>query len=324
MLKKRLKLKKLDLKRINLKKIKLIRDYIAITLGCLLIACGISIFTIDARIIPGGVTGIAITLNFISNNAIGVGVSLWLMNLPLFIWGLKRLGREFGMRTFFGFTVSSFFIDLLRGEVPGLTFIRLHELPTIQNMLANDFLLYITTGGILVGFGLGIVFKFRATTGGIDIVAAIAKQKFALKPGQVFIVLNIFIVSFGAISIHLKGLSPDRPAVTLALYSIIIIVASSRLIDKIIDGFDYANSATIISVKYDEISREIMRSISRGATAIRGRGLYLNVEREIIFTVVTRRELPRLIHTVKNIDPHAFVIINNVHEVLGEGFKPRT
>ncbi|MDY0374893.1 MAG: YitT family protein [Desulfobacterium sp.] len=305
------------------KRLNLIRDYLGITLGCLILAGGISIFTIDAKIIPGGVTGIATTLNFISDNTIGVGISLWLMNLPLYVWGLRRLGKEFGMRTFFGFTVSSFFIDLLRGEVPGLHFIRPHELATIQNMLTNDFLLYITTGGILVGIGLGIVFKFRATTGGIDIVAAIARQRFGLKPGQVFIVLNIFIVSFGAISIHFKGLSPERPAITLALYSIIMIVASSRLIDKIIDGFDYANSATIISTHYDEISREIMRTISRGATAIRGRGLYLNVEREIIFTVVTKRELPRLIHTVKSIDPHAFVIINNVHEVLGEGFRPR-
>ncbi|MDY0222112.1 MAG: YitT family protein, partial [Desulfobacterium sp.] len=282
------------------KKLTLIKEYLGITLGCLLLAGGISIFTIDARIIPGGITGIATTLNFISDNAIGVGISLWLMNLPLYVWGLRKLGKEFGIRTFFGFTVSSFFIDLLRGEIPGLNFIRPHEFATIQNMLANDFLLYITTGGILVGIGLGIVFKFRATTGGIDIVAAIARQRFGLKPGQVFIVLNIFIVSFGAISIHFKELSPERPAITLALYSIIMIVASSRLIDKIIDGFDYANSATIISTRYDEISREIMRTISRGATAIRGRGLYLNVEREIIFTVVTKRELPRLIHTVKS------------------------
>lgn len=305
------------------KDLNLIIDYLGITLGCLLLACGISIFTIDAKIIPGGVSGIAITLNFISDNAISVGASIWLMNLPLYIWGLAELGKEFGVRTFFGFSASSFFIDLLRGEVPGLNFIRPYEFETIQNMLANDFLLYITTGGILVGIGLGIVFKFRGTTGGTDIVAAIVRRRFGLKPGQVSIALNTVVVLFGAISIHLKELSPGRPTVTLALYSLIIIVASSRLMDKIIDGFDYANSATIISTEYDKISKEIMRTISRGATAIRGRGLYLNVEREIIFTVVTRRELPNLIHTVKTIDPHAFMIINNVHEVLGEGFRPR-
>lgn len=303
--------------------LKIIKDYLGITLGCFLLGAGISIFTIDARIIPGGVTGIAIALNFLANGSISVGVAIWLMNLPLYLWGLKVLGKEFGLRTFYGFSISSFFIDLLRGDIPGMGFLRAQDILVLQNMLANDFLLYIITGAILVGMGLGIVFKFRSTTGGVDIIAAIAAKRFGLKPGQVFIVLDIFIVAFGGMIIHLKDLSPERPAFTLCLYSFILTVASCKLVDMILDGFDYANSAIIISQKYNEISRAIMETVSRGATALHGRGLYMNVEREIIFTVVTRRELPLLIETVKAIDPHAFVIVNNVHEVLGEGFRPR-
>ena len=303
--------------------LRVITDYLAITLGCLLLAAGISIFTIDARIIPGGVSGIAIALNFLSNDWISVGLAIWIMNLPLYLWGIRVLGREFGIRTFFGFSVSSLFIDLLRGDFPGMEALRCQDIPAIQDMLANDFLLYISTGAILIGIGLGIVFKFRGTTGGVDIIAVIAQRKLGLKPGQVFIAMDLFIVALGGIIIHFKDLSPDRHVFTLCLYSIILIVASSKLIDVIIDGFDYANSALIISPRYDEISKAIMDSMGRGATALHGKGLYLNVEREIIFTVVTRRELPLLVETVKEIDPHAFVIVNNVHEVLGEGFRPR-
>ena len=302
---------------------KILMDYLAITLGCLLLAAGISIFTIDARIIPGGVSGIAIALNFLTNDRISVGLAIWIMNLPLYLWGVKVLGKEFGARTFFGFSVSALFIDLLRGDIPGMAFFRCQDIPTIQNMLANDFLLYISTGAILMGIGLGIVFKFRGTTGGVDIIAAIAQKRFGLKPGQVFMSMDFFIVALGGIIIHIKDLSPDKPVFTLCLYSFILIVGSCKLVDSIIDGFDYANSAIIISQRYDEISRVIMETMDRGATALHGKGLYMNVEREIIFTVITRREVPLLVETVKGIDPHAFVIVNNVHEVLGEGFRPR-
>ncbi|MCP3899379.1 MAG: YitT family protein, partial [Desulfobacteraceae bacterium] len=98
---------------------------------------------------------------------------------------------------------------------------------------------------------------------------------------------------------------------------------AAKLVDVIIEGFDYANSATIISKEYDEISKEIMDKLSRGATALHGKGLYSNQEREILYTVITRKEIALLTEIVERIDPHAFIIINNVHEVLGQGFRPR-
>ena len=303
--------------------IKALRDYTVIAIGSLLLASGISLFMVEAMVIPGGVTGLGVAINYATHGFISIGSAAWLINLPLFIWGYKVLGKQFGIRTFFGFSTTSFFIDLLRGQIPGLSCVRPYEHEAIQNMLANDFFLFILAGAILVGLGLGLVFKFRGTTGGTDILAAIAQKKFGLKPGNVFMFTDFFIISFGGIVIHLTGISPDKPALTLTLYAFILLFGAAKLVNVILEGFDYANSAIIISQKYDEISKEIMDKLSRGATALHGKGLYSNQEREVLYTVITRKEISFLIEIVKEIDPHAFIIINNVHEVLGQGFRPR-
>ncbi len=304
-------------------KTKIIRDYIAITLGCFFLAAGVSVFLIDARIIPGGVTGLAISINYLTHNAVSVGLIIWLINLPLYLWGLKILGKQFGFRTFYGFTVSSIFIDLLRGNIPGLEFIHPKNLPALQNMLQNDFLIFVIAGAVLVGIGLGIVFKFRGTTGGADIIAAIGQKKLGLKPGNIFMFMDFFVVSLGGMVIQYMQISPDKPAITLVVYSFILLFGSAKLVDTIIDGFNYANSAVIISNEYEAISEAIIDKLSRGATALHGRGLYTKKEREILYTIVLRKEVSLLIETVKEIDPNAFIIVNNVHEVLGQGFRPR-
>ncbi len=298
-------------------------DYSAITIGCFFLAAGVSFFLIDAKIIPGGVTGLAISINFMTKGTLSVGLSIWLINLPLYLWGLKVLGKQFGVRTFYGFTVSSFFIDLLRGNIPGLRFIHPKNIPALANMLENDFLIFVITGAVLVGLGLGLVFKFRGTTGGADIIAAIGQKKLGLKPGNVFMIMDFFVICSGGLVIHIMDISPDKPVMTLMVYSFILIFGSARLVDTIIDGFNYANSAIIISNKYEEISKAIMDKLSRGATALHGRGLYTRQEREILYTIVLRKEVSLLIEIVKEVDPHAFIIVNNVHEVLGHGFRPR-
>lgn len=303
--------------------IKAFRDYTAIAIGSFLLASGISIFLVEARVIPGGVTGLGVAINYATHGYINIGVAVWLINIPLFIWGFKVLGKQFGIRTFFGFSITAFCIDLLRGQIPGLSFVRPFEHEAIQNMLTNDFPLFIIIGAVFVGIGLGVVFKFRGTTGGTDILAAIAQKKLGLKPGYVFMFTDFFIISFGGVVIHLTGISPDKPALTLTLYAFVLLFGAAKLVDVIIEGFDYANSAIIISQKYDEISKKIMDKLSRGATALHGRGLYSNQEREVLYTVITRKEISLLTEIVKEIDPHAFIIINNVHEVLGQGFRPR-
>lgn len=300
-----------------------IRDYIAITIGAFVMSVGIGVFLVDAKVVPGGVSGLAMTVHYFSDYRIPVGLMMWVFNIPLFIWGLKELGSRFGIRTFIGFTLNSFFIDLLRGNIPGFRFIALQKLDAIQNLYNNDFILTVLFGAVLLGIGLGIVFKFRGTTAGSDIAAAVMQKRFGWKPGQAIMFIDFLVISFAGVVLQLKGLAVVKPALTLTLYAFILLFISSRLIDAIIEGFDYAKAAIIISPKSKEIGEAIMDEMSRGATSLKGRGLYKNEDREIIYTVITRKETTLLTDIVKEIDPQAFVIINNVHEVLGEGFRRR-
>ncbi len=298
-------------------------DYIAITFGSIIMAIGIGVFLVDAKVVPGGVSGLSMAIHYLTNNTVPIGLMIWILNVPLYIWGVKELGKRFGVRTFYGFTINSFFIDFFRGSVPGFRFIRLQDTPTVQDLLHNDFFFLILIGAVLIGIGLGLIFKFKGTTAGSDIVAAILQKKYGIKPGQAIMIIDFLVIASAGLVIGLKDLSPDRPALSLTLYALFLLFVSARIIDMIIDGFDYARAAYIISDKYKEISLAIKNDLSRGSTALQSRGVYRNIEREVIFTVVPLKELSTLIELVKDIDPNAFVIINNVHEVLGEGFRRR-
>lgn len=298
-------------------------DYAAITIGAILMSIGIGVYLVDARVVPGGVSGLSMAIHYLSNNTIPVGAMIWVLNLPLYIWGIKELGKTFGARTFYGFTLNSFFIDFFRGDVPGFHFIRLQNTQTVQDLLKNDFFFLILIGAVLLGVGLGIIFKFKGTTGGSDIVAAIMQKRFGVKPGMAIMIIDFAVILLAGFIIEIKNLSPNRPAFALTLYAFFLLFVSARIIDAIIDGFDYARAVYIISDKYAEIGEKIMNEISRGATAIKSRGLYKNIEREVIITVVTLKELGTVTQLIKDIDPEAFVIINNVHEVRGQGFRKR-
>ena len=108
-------------------------NYTAIVLGAAMMGTGIGVFLVDARVVPGGVSGLAMAVHYLSGNKIPVGVLIWIMNIPLFIWGLKELGKDFGLKTFVGFSLSSFFIDFFRGDIPGFSFIRLQNSATIKD-----------------------------------------------------------------------------------------------------------------------------------------------------------------------------------------------
>jgi uncharacterized membrane-anchored protein YitT (DUF2179 family) len=298
-------------------------DYTAIIFGSALMAIGIGVFLIDARVVPGGVSGLAMAIHYLTGNSIPVGALIWVLNIPLFLWGLKELGREFGLKTFVGFSLSSFFIDLFRGDIPGFNYIRFQDSPAIKDLYKNDFFFLILIGAVFIGVGLGIIFKFKGTTAGSDIVAAIMQKRFGIKPGSSIIFTDFFVIALAGLIIDLKNLSPDRPALVLTFYAVFLLFISSKLIDWIIEGFDYARAAYIISNNFDNISNAIINEMGRGATAIKTRGVYGNVEREMILTVVSLREITRLVEVVKEADPKAFVMIFNVHEVLGEGFRRR-
>jgi uncharacterized membrane-anchored protein YitT (DUF2179 family) len=298
-------------------------DYAFITIGAAIMAFGIGIFLVDAKVVPGGVSGLSMVVHYLSNNTIPVGVLIWILNIPLYLWGIKELGKQFGVRTFVGFTLNSFFIDFFRGDFPGFSYVRLQDIPTVQELFVNDFLFFVLIGATLLGVGLGIIFKFKGTTAGSDIVAAIMQKKYGVKPGQAIMITDFCVIALAGLVIEFRDLSAERTALTLTLYALFLLFISSRIIDTIIDGFDYARVAYIISDKHDEIGKKIMNEMSRGATALKARGLYRNVEREIIFTIVSLKELSTLTEMIKAIDPDAFIIVNNVHEVLGKGFRRR-
>jgi len=298
-------------------------DYFAIAVGSAIMAIGIGVFLVDAKVVPGGVSGLAMAMHYLSGNKISVGLLMWTLNIPLFLWGMKELGKEFGIRTFVGFSLNSFFIDLFRGDIPGFGYLQLQNTATVQDLFKHDFLFLVLIGSVLLGVGLGIIFKFKGTTAGSDIVASIMHKRYGIKPGQSIMIIDFFVIALAGFIIELKGLSPDKPALSLTFYAIFLLFISSRLIDIIIDGFDYARAAYVISDKYEEISQAIMNELGRGITAIDTRGVYKNIEREMLLTVVPLREVSRLVDIVKEVDPHAFVIVYNVHEVLGEGFRRR-
>jgi uncharacterized membrane-anchored protein YitT (DUF2179 family) len=303
---------------------KVIRDYTGITVGSALMGLGIGVFLVDARVVPGGVSGLAMAFHYMSDGKLPVGIMMWLMNVPLFLWGIKELGKEFGVRTFVGFTLSSLWVDFFRGDLPIVKGFALQNTAAIRNLLENDFLFLVMWGAVLLGLGLGVIFKFRATTGGSDIVAAIFQKRWHSKPGQVIMVVDFFVIVFAGIILGLMKQPLQRPAMVLTLYAFFLLFISGSLIDIIIDGFNYARAAIIISTKNEEIAHAIMKEMDRGVTALKGRGVYTNTDREVIFTVLHRKEVGALKELVHEIDSKSFVIINDIHEVLGEGFRRRT
>src|ERR1035437_9355574 len=200
------------------KKSKIVRDYIGITIGAAIMALGISVFLMDAYVVPGGVSGLSMTLSYLTYGKLPIGVTMWLLNLPLFFWGIKELGKSFGARTFYGFTLNSFFVDLFRGDIPYLHFIKLNQSQTIIDLRENDFFFLILVGATLLGIGLGLVFKFKGTTAGSDII-------------------DFFIIASAGIVIYLNNLSPDKPAFSLTLYAMFLLFISSKIVDIVLDGF---------------------------------------------------------------------------------------
>ena len=299
------------------------KEYIYITIGAIIMSLGIGVFLVDAKVVPGGLSGIGMAIYYLTDGLIPIGLSVWILNIPLYIWGVKLLGKRFGLRTFYGFSVNAFFIDFFRGDIPGFKSIRLQDSLTVQNLLENDFLFLILIGAALLGVGLGIVIKNKGTTGGTDIIAAIIHKKFQTKQGMAILILDVVVILIAGLAIEYKSLPLDKPTLLLVLYALFLGIVSSRIIDILIDGFDYARQAYIVSDKNDEIAEKILTDLSRGATAIKTRGLYKNVDREMITTIVTLKELGKLTDLIKEIDPGAFVVVHNVHEVLGEGFKRR-
>lgn len=276
---------------------KVIREYLLILLGVLLTAIGLDMFLVPNKIAAGGVSGIATLIHYVIH--FPVGVAMLVINVPLFVTGIKQMGVRFGMRSIFGTITLSALVDIL---VPVVA------VPTRDPLLASIY------GGITVGVGIGIVFRNKGTTGGTDLAAAIINKYMKLSVGVVLFVIDASVIVAAGIIFK---------SAELALYALVTVFLTTRVIDMVQEGFGYAKAALIISEKPLEVTQVILENLNRGATALRGKGLYTGTDKDVILSVVTRSEISTLKELVHDIDPQAFVILTDVHEVLGEGFKRR-
>ncbi|HHV96977.1 MAG TPA: YitT family protein [Clostridiaceae bacterium] len=303
---------------------KLVKDYLLIFIGSLITALGINIFIVPNKIAPGGVSGIATVIYYISNQTLPVGTVMLILNVPLFIIGFKYIGKRFIARTLVSTILLSFLIDVTHSvslHIYNNYLVTSFNLPADSSVSAavlttgysTDILLHAIFGGVLMGIGLGIVLRSGATTGGTDLAAKIMNHFVpGLTVGQYLLLIDGGIVLLAAVTFK---------SVLLALYSIITLFLTSKTIDAIVEGVNFAKSVYIISDKTDEIANAIMKELERGVTSLKGKGMYTRKDRDVLLCVIRRGQLTQLKQIVKSIDPKAFVILSDVREVLGEGFK---
>ena len=287
---------------------KWITDYLLILTGSFILAAGFVYFVTPHKIVPGGVYGIAIAVHYATEgifpfwpDGIPIGLFGLLLNIPLTIAGIKILGPRFGVKTIAGFVLSSVFID-------GITYLR----PVGDAALVDDVLLSCVFAGVLIGFGLGLIFKSRATSGGSDIIAMIIAKYTRLPLGKLMIYVDSVIVLIGLVAFQ------DWH---IPLYSWVVIYITGRAIDMTIEGADYNKALLIFSKKHTEIKDKILVDLERGGTYLKGEGMFTGEEKHIIYTVVSRREVAILEEYISKIDPDAFITIMNASEILGEGFQ---
>ncbi len=270
-------------------------EILGVSLGVLLTALGLDLFLIPNKIAAGGVSGIATILHYIIH--VPVGATMLALNVPLFVLGILRMGLPFGFRSLYGTISLSLAVDLLAPVLP---------VPTQDVLLAS---LY---GGVLVGLGLGLVFRYKGTTGGTDLAAVVLRTYTGANIGTLLFLVDGMVVLAAWVTFD---------SAELAMYALLTIFIVSWLIDVVQEGLSYAKAFLIISRRSPDIAKAIVEGLDRGATAWPARGVYTGTEREVVLTVVNRSEVSRLKEIVYGADPGAFVILADVHEVLGEGFK---
>ncbi len=283
-----------------IKKPSLFLSYVMIFVGTGVLAVSIKNFYDPIGLVTGGFSGLSIVVKAMTANIIKSGIPLWLtniaLNVPVFIMAYVMLGKKFVGRTLFGTVMLS---------------VWLYVIPPID-LTNDDYLLAAIFGAVFSGGGIGVVLRGHATTGGTDMVATLIKKK-VLKHysvAQIMLFLDGIIVCTGLFWFGLKA----------TMYAIIAIVLTTKVTDTVLEGFNYSKAAFIISDKYDEIAKKIMEEVDRGVTGLYAKGMYTDTRRVVLYCVVSRREIVEVEEIVARTDPDAFMIVNEVREVLGEGF----
>ena len=277
----------------------LVRNFLMIALGSAIFSLGFDLFLEPAGISCGGVSGIAMLIVYATRSKfLTVGILSALINLPLFFFGYRKIGKLFFVGSLVGMVVTSVGFDL---------FARILPIPQTEPLVAAIF------GGVIIGGGLGIVFIAGASTGGVDIVARLLKLKFRNFPiGKILLCMDLCTaVATGIVYGEFNN----------TLYSVITLVISSVVLDKVVYGMDYSKVALIISDRYEEIAQAIDSQLDRGVTLLRGQGFYRRCDKYVLLSAVKRKQLAQLKDLVMSIDPDAFLILQDAHQVLGDGFK---
>ena len=276
----------------------MLRNLLMIICGTAIFALGFDLFLEPAGFNCGGVSGVAMLIRHVVDiDWLTVGLLSALMNLPLFFCGYKKIGKYFFFTSLLGTVFNSVFFDLFAG-IP---------VPEVEPMLAVLF------GGVMIGTGAGIVFLAGASTGGIDIVARLLKLRFRNFPiGKIILFFDLgTAVATGIIYRQFSN----------TLYSAVTLYLASTVLDKVIYGMDFAKVAMIITEKYEDVSRAIATRLDRGLTLLHGQGYYKRHNTYVLLCAVKRKQLAELKELINSVDPNAFVILQDAHQVLGDGFK---
>lgn len=272
-------------------------DIVILLFGCLIMSISINMFLNPHNIAPGGLTGVSIIINSLT------GLPIWLINIsfdiPLFILAFKILSKKDAFKTFLGiiFLTSSLKIT--------------ENLAYLD--VTDDVLLASISGAIILGISLGLIFRINGSTGGTDLIGILANKFFPS------ISVPMLMGFADGTVVLLSGIVSKN--IEIALYSAIALYIIVKVSDIMVEGINTSSSFTIISDKYREIGMEITEELGRGATILKGSGFYTDKEKNVLLVVVSKKQVITLKKLVKNIDPDAFIIITDIFEALGEGFK---
>ena len=273
-----------------------LKNILMVAFGCFVFALGFDLFLEPNHINVGGISGIGQIITHLT----GFGsVALWslLINVPLFLISIKGVGRNFFAGSLLGMLLSSVFLEWLL------------VLPVPQ----TDPLLACLYGGVLTGFGLGMVFVAGASTGGVDIIARLLRPTFPNLPiGRIMLFIDIVTVALTGIAFG---------DINKTLYSAVTLYVCDMVLDGVVYGLDYSTVALIISDHYKEICEAICSKLDRGATLLNGKGYYSGQDKQVILSAIKKRQVAELKQLVTDMDPNAFIILQEAHQVLGDGFK---
>ena len=274
---------------------KQIAEIFGTILGSFVISIGISLFLLPNQLSSGGIAGIGTIIYYLLK--IPMGTTIILLNIPLFLISILKIGKSFFVKSLIGTISLSTFIDCLDKFKP----------------LTQDRFLACIYGGIIIGVGTAIILKVNSSTGGTDMVTYIAKKyKPSIRTGNIIVIIDIIIVTLNMFFFR---------EIEIGLYSGIAIYLMGKIIDILFEGIDFTKLIFIVSKKSEEIAEKIGKSIERGTTGIYGKGMYTNEEILILMCAVTRRDVSKVTEIAKKLDKNSFIIITNSREVLGQGFK---